>query len=103
MRPVAWTALLAGLSSCSTASRLTPPVLPLIVRSPYLSTWLGNAREFPWEKWPIFWTGQEVGLSVLAGISETRTVYPLLGRPHDSLRHTGDDGYVIEFYWRQTI
>jgi hypothetical protein len=42
------------------ASTLTPPVVPLIVRNPYLSTWLGNARDVPWEKWPMFWTGQEV-------------------------------------------
>jgi hypothetical protein len=42
------------------ASVLTPPVLPLIVRNPYLSTWLGNARDAPWEKWPMFWTGSNV-------------------------------------------
>lgn len=42
------------------ASVLTPPVLPLVVRNPYLSTWLANAREAPWTKWPIFWAGQEV-------------------------------------------
>lgn len=42
------------------ASTLTPPVIPLIVRNPYLSAWLGHARENPWEHWPIFWTGQEV-------------------------------------------
>lgn len=46
-------------SSCS-ASKLHPPVLPLIVRNPYLSTWLADAREEPWTKWPMFWTGQEV-------------------------------------------
>lgn len=50
-------ALLAGVAYAST---LQPPVLPLIVRNPYLSTWLGNAREEPWHKWPIFWTGAEV-------------------------------------------
>lgn len=42
------------------ASLLTPPVLPLIVRNPYLSTWLPNARDVPWERWPMFWTGQDV-------------------------------------------
>ena len=42
------------------ASTLTPPVLPLFVRNPYLSTWLQNARDEPWERWPMFWTGQEV-------------------------------------------
>jgi hypothetical protein len=46
------------------ASTLTPPVVPLIVRNPYLSTWLGNARDVPWQKWPMFWTGQEVSSSV---------------------------------------
>lgn len=68
------------------SSRLTPPVLPLIVRNPYLSTWLQNARDDPWERWPMFWTGQEIGFSVLASVSGGRTSYPLLGRPHDSLR-----------------
>lgn len=42
------------------ASRLTPPVLPLIVRNPYLSLWLNDARESPWNRWPMFWTGSEV-------------------------------------------
>lgn len=55
-------ALLAGVE----ASTLTPPVLPLIVRNPYLSTWLGNARDVPWKKWPMFWTGQEVSVSLLS-------------------------------------
>jgi hypothetical protein len=53
------TALLASIADAST---LTPPVLPLIVRNPYLSTWLPNARDVPWKKWPVFYTGQEVGL-----------------------------------------
>lgn len=52
----------ALLSNAASASMLTPPVLPLIVRNPYLSTWLGDAREAPWSKWPMFWTGQEVSL-----------------------------------------
>ena len=42
------------------ASKLTPPVVPLVVRNPYLSTWLGDARETPWNKWPMFWTGEQV-------------------------------------------
>lgn len=50
----------ALLASVATASTLQPPVLPLIVRNPYLSTWLQNAREEPWSKWPMFWTGAEV-------------------------------------------
>jgi hypothetical protein len=43
------------------ASTLTPPVLPLVVRNPYLSLWLGNARGDPWEQWPMFYTGAPVG------------------------------------------
>ncbi len=46
------------------ASRLTPPVLPLIVRTPYLSTWLGDARNPPWSQWPMFYEGQGVCLHV---------------------------------------
>lgn len=89
----AWSVfLLTTLSALVQSSRLTPPVLPLIVRNPYLSTWLANARDVPWEKWPMFWTGQEIGFSVMASVSSAgeRTSYPLLGRPHDSLRHKGD-------------
>ncbi|KAI0999432.1 putative glutaminase [Podosphaera aphanis] len=67
------------------ASTLTPPVLPLFVRNPYLSTWLGNARGKPWETWPMFWTGQELGLSVLASVPDEGNVFPLLGRAQDSL------------------
>lgn len=51
------TALLSGLVH---ASVLTPPVLPLTVRNPYMSAWLTDARREPWQKWPIFWTGQTV-------------------------------------------
>ncbi|KAL4885116.1 hypothetical protein BJY04DRAFT_160101 [Aspergillus karnatakaensis] len=79
------------------ASTLTPPVLPLIVRNPYLSTWLGNARDVPWSKWPIFYTGEELGLSLLAQVPSTGTVYPLLGKPHETLpesTHTGFATYL---------
>ncbi|KAL2803075.1 hypothetical protein BJX63DRAFT_88100 [Aspergillus granulosus] len=72
-------------ATVSAASSLTPPVLPLIVRNPYLSTWLGNARDVPWSKWPMFYTGQELGLSLMAQIPGTGIVYPLLGKPHEAL------------------
>lgn len=54
--------LAAGTALLETgqASSLTPPVVPLTVRNPYLSTWLGDARISPWNKWPMFWTGEEV-------------------------------------------
>ena len=72
-------------ATAAAASSLTPPVIPLIVRNPYLSTWLGNARDVPWSKWPMFYTGEEIGLSVMAQVPSTGSVYPLLGRPHDYL------------------
>lgn len=37
----------------------------------------------------MFYTGEEIGFSVLASVPETKHVYPLLGRPQDSL--DGDD------------
>lgn len=83
-----------GQAVVSTASSLTPPVLPLIVRNPYLSTWLGDAREAPWSKWPMFYTGGEVGLSLMAHVPSQGLVYPLLGKPHDSL--PGDTGYELD-------
>jgi hypothetical protein len=78
-------AAVTSLVSSVAASTLNPPVLPLIVRNPYLSTWLGNARDKPWTKWPMFYTGEEIGFSVLASVPETKHAYPLLGRPQDSL------------------
>ncbi|KAJ5577640.1 uncharacterized protein N7459_006604 [Penicillium hispanicum] len=91
------TLLAAAVSQAavSTASTLTPPVLPLIVRNPYLSTWLGNARGAPWEKWPMFYTGEEVGLSLMAHVPSQGSVYPLVGKPHDSLG--SDAGYQVQF------
>ncbi|KAI9766770.1 MAG: hypothetical protein M1835_007136 [Candelina submexicana] len=87
----------AILTSTARASTLTPPYLPLIVRNPYLSTWLGEAREAPWTKWPTFWTGQEIGFGILASVPETKTVYPLLGRPHDSLIGLRRPGYNVSY------
>ncbi|KAF2719431.1 DUF1793-domain-containing protein [Polychaeton citri CBS 116435] len=94
----AWTAVLAaaGLVTVSHASLLNPPILPLIVRNPYLSTWLANAREEPWSRWPMFYTGSSIGFSALASVPETGTVYPLFGRAHDSLNNA-DEGYNISF------
>jgi len=38
-------------------------------------------------------TSLQIGFGILAGVPDTDTVYPLLGRPHDSLDKNGD-GYV---------
>ncbi len=81
----AFTAVAASLLTFASASTLTSPVLPSIVRNPYLSTWLANAREEPWTAWPMLYTGQSVGLAVLASVPSTSTVYPLHGRTQDSL------------------
>ncbi|EAS32753.3 glutaminase [Coccidioides immitis RS] len=91
-----WAAALYPVTAVA-ASRLKPPVLPLTVRNPYLSTWLGNARGDPWSKWPMFWTGQEIGMSLMAQIPSTGAVYPLVGRPHDSLDAENPDGYHVAF------
>ncbi|KAJ5643887.1 uncharacterized protein N7484_006394 [Penicillium longicatenatum] len=82
-------------AAVTTASSLTPPVLPLIVRNPYLSTWLGNARDAPWAKWPMFYTGQEVGLSLMAHVPSQGSVYPLVGKPQDSLG--AGAGYKVQY------
>lgn len=79
-------------ATLAAASSLAPPVLPLVVRNPYLSTWLGNARDEPWSKWPMFYTGEELGLSLLARVPSTNTVYPLVGKPQESL--SSDAGYA---------
>ncbi|OBT63519.1 hypothetical protein VE03_06991 [Pseudogymnoascus sp. 23342-1-I1] len=89
MHAMMWTTFLAASAMTAAllvdASTLTPPVLPLLVRNPYLSLWLGNARGEPWEEWPMFYTGAKMGLSVMAAVPESGLVYPLLGRGHDSL------------------
>ncbi|GKZ34741.1 hypothetical protein AbraIFM66950_005097 [Aspergillus brasiliensis] len=85
MRPSLAVLTAALQATVGIASTLTPPVLPLIVRNPYLSTWLGNARDEPWTKWPMFYTGEEVGLSLMAHVPSTGIVYPLLGKPQESL------------------
>lgn len=94
MRPSLAVLATAALQAVvTTASTLTPPVLPLTVRNPYLSIWFGGgARDTPWSRWPMFYTGEEVGLSLLAQVPSTGAVYPLLGKPQDSLSH--EDGSV---------
>ncbi|KAI2602422.1 DUF1793-domain-containing protein [Hypoxylon sp. NC1633] len=95
MRLCLWPALAALALSLVNASTLTPPVLPLIVRNPYLSIWFAHSRDAPWENWPIFWTGSTVGFAIMAAVPETKTVYPLLGRSQDFLKHSS--GYNVSF------
>ena len=53
-------ALGSAFAALANASTLKPPILPLIVRNPYLSTWLQDARVEPWTRWPMFYTGEQV-------------------------------------------
>ncbi|CAN8095286.1 unnamed protein product [Discula destructiva] len=94
----------AAAAAVANASTLTPPVLPLIVRNPYLSTWV-RSRDPPWEQWPIFWTGDSIGFSILASVPETGDVFPLLGRPQDSLggSHTADYNVTFPTYLGATF
>ncbi|KAH9910050.1 DUF1793-domain-containing protein [Xylariomycetidae sp. FL2044] len=85
MRVNIWPLLTVLGTALVHASTLTPPVLPLIVRNPYLSIWFSRARDAPWESWPMFWTGSSVGFAVMASVPDNRTAYPLLGRVQDFL------------------
>ncbi len=51
---------------------LQPPLLPLAVRSPYLSIWLPG-RVAPWAAQPQFYTGQSLDLQVMFQDSEGST------------------------------
>ncbi|KAL8754958.1 MAG: hypothetical protein Q9199_003967 [Rusavskia elegans] len=89
--------IFAVVAGSTLASKLTPPVLPLIVRNPYLSTWLGDARQPPWHEWPMFWTGERIGFSIMASVPGSDKVYPLLGRPQDSLSLDTHPEYNVSF------
>ncbi|KAI1098532.1 DUF1793-domain-containing protein [Jackrogersella minutella] len=95
MRLCLWPALAGLLLTLVNASTLTPPVLPLIVRNPYLSFWLAHSRDAPWENWPMFWTGSTVGFAVMAALPDNKTIYPLLGRSQDFLGHSSS--YNVSF------
>ncbi|KAI0865597.1 DUF1793-domain-containing protein [Xylaria cubensis] len=85
MKLCLWPAIAALAVTFADASTLAPPVLPLIVRNPYLSVWLPHARDAPWKNWPMFWRGETFGFAIMASVPHSQTVYPLLGRPQDFL------------------
>ncbi|KAK6514513.1 hypothetical protein TWF281_004711 [Arthrobotrys megalospora] len=87
--------LISLLPATILSSTLTPATIPLFVRNPYLSLWLQNARQEPWSRWPMFWTGMEIGFGVMLRVNNT--VYPLLGKPHDSLDSDNKKEYTISF------
>ncbi|KAI0115460.1 hypothetical protein GGR51DRAFT_546274 [Nemania sp. FL0031] len=99
MKLCLWSAVTALAATFADASVLNPPVLPLIVRNPYLSIWLPQARDAPWKNWPMFWRGETVGFAVMASVPHSRTVYPLLGRPQDFLdRHNPNYNISLPHY-----
>ncbi|TGZ83980.1 DUF1793-domain-containing protein [Ascodesmis nigricans] len=71
--------VISPLFVCVFGSTLSPAVLPLAVRNPYLSLWLHSRDRNPWERWPMFWTGSTVVLGVMARVPGSKTAYPLLG------------------------
>ncbi|KAF3156366.1 hypothetical protein TWF569_006946 [Orbilia oligospora] len=88
--------LITFLPATILSASLTPATIPLFVRNPYLSLWLQNARQEPWSRWPMFWTGMEIGFGVLLKVNHT--VYPLLGKPHDSLDGSnGNKEYLVKY------
>jgi hypothetical protein len=70
---------LTGLTSTATPryDPIRPPAIPLVVRSPYLSTWLA-ADNLP-GTWPTFWTGRITAMAGLATIDGTPFLF--LGAP----------------------
>ncbi|XP_044721943.1 putative glutaminase [Hirsutella rhossiliensis] len=46
----------------------------------------------------MFWTGQRTGISVMVSVPKTKAIYPLLGRPHDSLRQASSSDITIPVY-----
>jgi hypothetical protein len=44
----------------------------------------------------MFWTGEEIGMSLMAYVPGSGNVYPLLGRPQDALLpQQANAGYAI--------
>jgi Domain of unknown function (DUF5127)/Domain of unknown function (DUF4965)/Domain of unknown function (DUF1793)/Domain of unknown function (DUF4964) len=68
----------AGYGHVAAPAPLRPPAIPLVVRSPYLSTWLAGDN-LP-GSWPTFWTGRVTAMAGLARIDGTP--YLFLGQPN---------------------
>jgi hypothetical protein len=67
----------ATARAATTDSPVRPPAVPLVVRSPYLSTWLA-ADNLP-GTWPTFWTGRITAMTGIATIDGTPFLF--LGSP----------------------
>jgi hypothetical protein len=65
------------LADASAFTSVRPPATPLVVRNPYISTWV-TADNLP-GTWPTFWDG---GIKAIAGIARVDgTAYIFLGAP----------------------
>ncbi|ODQ51653.1 DUF1793-domain-containing protein [Saitoella complicata NRRL Y-17804] len=84
----------------ASGSQLKPPSLPLFVRTPYFSAWLPDARNEPWKNWPQFYTGDELGLTVMVRHDASDTVYPLVGRGHEDLFKEASDSLLRHPHYR---
>ena len=61
------------------------PAVPLVVRSPYLSTWL-PARELI-GTWPAFWNGHVKGMGGLVRVNGIN--YEFMGNPQKNINENG--------------
>ena len=67
-----------ALAQTGKITPIRPPAVPLIVRSPYVSTWQSSST-LP-GTWPAFWTG---GIKAIVGIARVDGVsYLLMGSPY---------------------
>src|SRR4030081_2287297 len=64
---------IADAATATTFSPLRPPAPPLIVRSPYLTTWLAGDT-LP-GTWPTFWNGHITAICGIARIDGTAFVF----------------------------
>ena len=74
---------LAGIAAAQTFTPIRPPSVPLITRSPYVSTW-SNANTTV-GNWPTFWNGNIKAITGMAYIDGS--AYVFLGNPL-SVPHT---------------
>lgn len=73
--------LVCQVACAIVSSPVRPPMYPLAVRSPYLSTWIKGSSEGIQDMTPEFWNGQSVGWTGLARVNGT--IYSLFGAKPD--------------------
>ncbi len=69
-----------SVSCCHPAqTTLKPPSVPLVVREPYMNTWLRNATDTAPGTWPAYWNGTTKAITGIAYIDSK--AYLFLGAP----------------------